>query len=185
MKSSQSTHKKIRKFSFQEIQKTKPSAAQAKESTKTPIFAILENIRSLHNVGAIFRTSDGVNLSKLYLCGITGTPPRNEIAKTALGAEDVVPWEYKDEAISAIKDLKKQGVKIVAVELCEGALDYSEAEYDFPVCFVFGHEVEGVSEEVIAECDMAVQLPMLGLANSLNVATCYGIIIYDALKKSK
>jgi 23S rRNA (guanosine2251-2'-O)-methyltransferase len=156
---------------------------QVKKSDRTPIYALLENIRSLHNVGAIFRTSDAVNLEKLYLCGFTGSPPRNEITKTALGAEEVVPWEHHDDAIKLVKDLKAQGVKVVAVELCEGAFNYADADYDFPVCFVFGHEVEGISDELIEHCDMAVQLPMLGRANSLNVATCYGIIVYDALKK--
>ena len=163
----------------------KPSVEQAKKSKRNPIYALLENVRSLHNVGAVFRTSDAVNLGKLYLCGFTGAPPRNEITKTALGAEEIVPWEQRDDAIGLVKELKEQGVKVVAVELCEGAEDYSDASYDFPVCFVFGHEVEGISDELVAECDLAVQLPMLGRANSLNVATCYGIIVYDALKKLK
>ncbi len=144
---------------------------------------ILDNIRSLHNVGAIFRTSDAVLVEKIYLCGITGCPPRNEIAKTALGAEEVVPWEYREEALEAIKELRERGVKIVAVELAEGSVLYDSAEYDFPVCFIFGHEVHGIADEVMEYVDMSVYLPMLGRANSLNVATCYGIIVYDALRK--
>ncbi len=154
-----------------------------KVKDRTPMFAVLDNIRSLFNVGAIFRTSDAVLLEKLYLCGITGFPPRKEISKTALGADELVPFEYKEEALDAILELKAAGVKIIAVELAEGAVNYSEAEYEGPVCFVFGHEVYGISDEVMAEVDMAVSLPMLGRANSLNVATCYGIIVFDALKK--
>lgn len=161
----------------------KPSVSEVKAKDRTPIYAILDNVRSMHNVGAIFRTSDAVLLKKLYLCGITGHPPRKEISKTALGADEVVPWEYMDDTLDAIEVMKKNGVKVVAVELAEDAEIYSEAKYEGPVCFVFGHEVEGVSDEVMEEVDAAVSVPMLGLANSLNVATCYGIIVYDALKK--
>jgi len=161
----------------------KPSELEVKTKDRTPIFAILDNVRSMFNVGAIFRTSDAVLLEKLYLCGITGFPPRKEISKTALGAEEIVPWEYKDEAIEAIREMKDRGVKVIAVELAEGAVNYSDAKYEGPVCFVFGHEVHGISDEVMEEVDMSVSLPMLGRANSLNVATCYGIIVFDALKK--
>ena len=161
----------------------KPAVSAVKKMERKPIYAILDNIRSLHNVGAIFRTSDAIMLEKLYLCGITGTPPRKEITKTALGAEEIVPWEHRDEAVEAVRELKNQGVKVVAVELCEGGMDYAEMKWEFPVCLVFGHEVEGVSDEVVAECDAAVQLPMLGRANSLNVATCYGVIMYHLLNQ--
>lgn len=161
----------------------KPEVGEVKSKKRNPIFALLDNIRSLYNVGAIFRTSDAILLEKVFLCGITGFPPRREISKTALGAEEIVPFEYREDAVEAIKELKDQGVKIVAVELAEGSVPYVEAEYDFPVCFVFGHEVEGISDEVMEVVDMAVDLPMLGRANSLNVATCYGIIMYDAIQK--
>ncbi|MCK5347552.1 MAG: TrmH family RNA methyltransferase, partial [Candidatus Heimdallarchaeota archaeon] len=134
-------------------------------------------------VGSIFRTSDAVLLKKLLLCGITGEPPRKEISKTALGAEEVVPWEQYDDAVDAIQEMKEAGVKIVAVELSHNSIPYNEAEYDFPVCFVFGHEVEGISDEVMDLVDMSVCVPMLGRANSLNVAVCYGIIMYDVLRK--
>ncbi|NIA02365.1 MAG: TrmH family RNA methyltransferase [Nitrospirae bacterium] len=173
----------MKKLSHQEIQKMKPTVEEVKAKKRNPIFALLNNVRSLYNVGAIFRTSDAILLEKVYLTGITGFPPRKEISKTALGAEEIVPFEYREDAVEALKELKEQGVKIVAVELAEGSVSYVEAEYDFPVCFVFGHEVEGISDEVMEVVDMAVDLPMLGRANSLNVATCYGIIMYDALKK--
>lgn len=173
----------MKKLAHEEIAAMKPSVEEVRAKKRMPIFALLDNVRSLHNVGAIFRTSDAVLLEKLYLCGITGFPPQKEISKTALGAEELVPWEQNDDAVRVIKDLKSRGVKIVAVELAQGAVEYSKAKYEFPVCFVFGHEVEGISDEVMELADMAVVLPMLGRANSLNVATCYGIVVYDAYAK--
>ncbi len=172
----------MRKLTHEEIQETKPSTDEVKTKKRTPIYVVLDNIRSLYNVGAIFRTSDAVLIEKLFLCGITGTPPRNEISKTALGAEELVPWEHFDEAEEAIIKLKKEGVKIIAVELAEGAVQYDKFQYEGPICLVFGHEVYGISDEVMALCDESVFLPMLGRANSLNVSTCYGIIVYEALK---
>jgi len=175
----------MKKLSHDEILKRKPSIDEVKKKKKNEIYALLDNIRSLHNVGAIFRTSDAVLLKKLYLCGITGHPPRNEISKTALGAEEVVEWEYHEDASDLLKDLKKKGVTIVAVEIANDSVNYDEAKYNFPVCFVFGHEVYGISDEVMELVDMTVEIPMLGRANSLNIATSYGIIIYNALKKFK
>jgi len=175
----------MKKLSHDEILKRKPSIDEVKKKKKNEIYALLDNIRSLHNVGAIFRTSDAVLLKKLYLCGITGHPPRNEISKTALGAEEVVEWEYHEDASDLLKDLKKKGITIVAVEIANDSVNYDEAKYDFPVCFVFGHEVYGISDEVMELVDMTVEIPMLGRANSLNIATSYGIIIYNALKKFK
>jgi len=173
----------MKKLSHDEISKMKPSIADVKKKNKNEIYALLDNVRSMHNVGAIFRTSDAVLLKKLYLCGITGHPPRKEISKTALGAEEIVEWEYNEDATEVIKDLKKQGIKIVAVELAKDATIFHETKYDFPICFVFGHEVLGISDDVMELVDVAIEIPMLGRANSLNISTCYGIIVYDALKK--
>ncbi len=175
----------MKKLSHDEILKRKPSTEEVKKKKKNEIYALLDNVRSLHNVGAIFRTSDAVLLKKLYLCGITGHPPRNEISKTALGAEEVVEWEYHEDASDLLKDLKKKGITIVAVEIANDSVNYDQAKYDFPVCFVFGHEVYGISDEVMDLVDMTVEIPMLGRANSLNIATSYGIIVYNALKKLK
>ncbi len=173
----------MKKLSHEEILQLKPSVSEVNKKKRNEIYVLLDNVRSLYNVGAIFRTSDAVLLKKLYLCGITGFPPRKELSKTALGAEEVVPWEYLDDPTDAVKKLKKRGVKIIAVELAHGSVSYLDAKYDFPVCFVFGHEVEGVSDEVMELTDMAVTVPMLGRANSLNVSTCCGIILYDAVAK--
>lgn len=175
----------MKKLTHEEILKIKPSQEEVNKKKRNPIYAVLDNVRSLYNVGSIFRTSDAVLLKKLYLCGITGSPPRKEISKTALGAEELVPWEYKDEAIDAIKNLKKQGISIIAVELAHESMPYDQAVYNFPACFVFGHEVYGISDEVMDLVDISIEVPMLGRANSLNVATCYGIIMYEALKKLK
>lgn len=173
----------MKKLSHEEIQESKPSVEEVKNMERNPIYVVLDNIRSLYNVGSIFRTSDAAMIEKLYLCGITGSPPRKEIDKTALGACEVVPWEYKNDAGTVLRSLKEEGVRIVAVELAEGAVSYNEFEYDGPICFVFGHEVNGISDELMELCDDAVYVPMAGRANSLNVATCYGIVIFDRLLK--
>lgn len=174
----------MRKLSHEKIQDSKPSIEEVKNKKRNNFYVVLDNVRSLYNVGAIFRTSDAVLVKKIFLCGITGCPPRKEISKTALGAEELVPFEYRESAVEVIKKLKKKKIKIVAVELAYGAVKYSLAKYDFPVCFVFGHEVFGISDELMKLVDMTVYIPMLGRANSLNVATAYGIIVYDALNKS-
>ncbi|MFA5948375.1 MAG: RNA methyltransferase [Candidatus Gracilibacteria bacterium] len=173
----------MKKLTHEEIKKIKPSVSAVKKKKRSPIYAILDNIRSLYNVGAIFRTSDAVMLNKLFLCGITGCPPRKEISKTALGAEEIVPFEYCENALDAIRKLKKKGVKIVAVELAKKAMAYNKIKLDFPVCFVLGHEVFGINDEVMKEVDECIFVPMLGRANSLNVATCYGIIVFEAMRQ--
>ncbi len=175
----------MRKLTFEEIKKLKPSIEEVKRKKRNPVYAMLDNVRSLYNVGSVFRTSDAVLLNKLFLCGITGCPPRKEISKTALGAEDIVPWEQNDNPISVIEKLKKSGVQIAAVELTDKSVQYDKAKYRFPVCFIFGHEVEGISDEVVNMADICVSVPMLGRANSLNVASCFAVIMYDALRKIK
>lgn len=171
------------KLSHEEILKLKPSVENLSSRERTPIYALLENIRSLYNVGAVFRTSDAILLKKLFLCGYTGSPPRKEISKTALGAEETVPWEKAEDSLSVIKKLKQEGIKIVALELTKKSVDYSKMKYEFPCCLVIGNEIEGISEELVAEADHCIDIPMLGRANSLNVATAYGIAIYEMLKQ--
>jgi len=173
----------MKKLTHEEILQIKPSVEEVKDAKRNPFVAVLDNVRSLYNVGAIFRTSDAVMLEKLYLCGITGQPPRKEISKTALGADEIVPWEYSDSAVDTIKKLKKDGYTICAVELAQESIQYDKANFEFPLCLIFGHEVEGISDEVMELVDMAVKVPMLGRANSLNVETCYGIVVYEVLKK--
>lgn len=174
----------MKKYSHQEIQKQKPSVDEVKQTERNPIYIVLDNVRSLHNVGAIFRTADAVMAAKIFLCGITGQPPRKEITKTALGAEEIVPWEYHEDCATLLKKLKTE-MDIFAVELSPESRRFDHAKYHAPVCFVFGHEVQGISDSALKEIEKGVFLPMEGRANSLNVATCCGIILYDALMKLK
>ena len=153
-----------------------------------PVSVLLDNVRSLYNTGAFFRTADAAGLQKLYLCGITGRPsqegkPKNAIAKTALGAQDSVPWEYSWDPMSVIGLLRSQGVELAAVETSLHAVDLFDWQPRFPVCVVFGHEVDGIRPELSAACDTHVRIPMLGLKHSLNVATAGGIVIYELLRK--
>ena len=141
--------------------------------------AVLDNIRSLHNVGAIFRTADGAGVGKLYLCGMTAAPPRAEIRKAALGAEETVPWEYFPETTSALQQLRSQGYPVVALENHSASRDFRTAPFSFPLALVVGHEFEGIAPEVLAQCEMAVSLPMRGRKTSLNVAVAFGIAAYE------
>lgn len=175
----------IRKLSHPEIKQSKPSIEEVKSFARTPLFVILDDIRSLYNVGAIFRTSDAVLAEKIYLCGITGQPKRKEIDKTALGACEVVPWEYMSSAEETALKLKEKGVKICALELTDSPQIFNETVYPFPLAIVLGNEVNGISDNVMTHVDMSVSIPMLGRANSLNVATAYGIMAYEILKQFK
>lgn len=163
------------------MQKNKPTIRQVKRMARTPLFVILDNIRSIHNVGAIFRTSDAILAEKLFLCGITGHPPRKDLDKAALGAVDVVPWEYKTSSAEVVQELKKAGVSICALEQTDQSVPYKKADYQFPMALIVGNEVDGIHEELLPFIDMAVDIPMLGRANSLNVATAYGIVGYEIL----
>ncbi len=173
----------IRKLSFDEIFSTRPSLNELKKKDRLPLYALAENIRSMHNVGSLFRTSDGVRLQQLILSGYTARPPRREIDKTALGATDSVPWEFTADPVPKLKELKNQGVQLVVVEHTSASVPYSEADYTFPLCLIMGNEVDGVSEEVIAQADLAVEIPMLGLKQSLNVSVAYGIVMYHILNR--
>lgn len=152
-------------------------------SERTPVYGLAENVRSLWNVGSLFRTSDAVCARKLFLCGYTGKPPRPEISKTALGAEGSVPWEYMADPAKAVVTLKQRGVHILALETVENARSLDGADVPFPVCLVVGNEVDGVSRRLLSLADEAVALPMLGVKSSLNVAVAYGVAMYAILGK--
>ena len=145
-----------------------------------PLRAILEDIRSLWNVGSIFRTSDACRLERLYLCGITGRPPRKEISKTALGAEGVVPWSYLPSAVDAAREARSDGYHVVAVERSSGSVPLDEFDFPFPLCLAVGNEVAGVSDGVLLEAEGAVFIPMLGVKRSLNVAVAFGVVACGA-----
>ncbi len=149
------------------------------QQSKLPLCVVLNDLRSLHNVGTIFRTADGVGLSKLWLTGITGYPPQSGISKIALGAEDVVPWEYRQHIIPLLKELKQQGYLIVLLEQAAGSVKHDQFFPTKPVCLVLGNEVEGVGNELMALCDHVVEIEMSGVKNSLNVAVAFGVIAYQ------
>ncbi|MFC1647425.1 TrmH family RNA methyltransferase [Patescibacteria group bacterium] len=174
---------KYRKLNPEEIIRTKKSIKEVRDSKRTPIYVVLDNIRSLYNVGAIFRTSDGVMVEKIFLCGMTGMPPRREIEKTSLKACETVPWEYREKAVDVVRELKEKGVQIVTLELTDPPNHYAQTDFNFPVALVIGHEIDGIKDEVMELADVSISIPMLGHANSLNVATAYGIAVYQLLNK--
>ncbi|MFM9839010.1 MAG: RNA methyltransferase [Cyclobacteriaceae bacterium] len=163
------------------------SVDQFKESEKIPVCILLDNVRSLHNVGSAFRTADAFRVEKIFLTGITGTPPHREIHKTALGATESVAWEYAEHPAEALKKLKTEGYKIVIVEQTTDSIPLQTffGEKDQKYCLVFGNEVNGVSDEVIALGDLALEIPQLGTKHSLNISVCLGIVVWELFKGFK
>jgi 23S rRNA (guanosine2251-2'-O)-methyltransferase len=148
-----------------------------------PVAILLNDVRSLYNVGAFFRTADAAGCEKLLLCGITGRPPKKGIAKTALGSEETVPWEHHADACATVRSLRARNYEIAAVETSVHAVDLFDWQPDFPVCILFGHEVDGLAPALLDLCDTHVRIPMLGRKHSLNVATAGGVVIYELLRK--
>lgn len=156
-----------------------------KEAEKTPIIVVLDDIRSLHNIGAFFRTSDAFLIEKIYLCGITATPPNKEIHKTALGATETVEWEYVQDVLELVERLKNENVKIVSIEQVEGSVmlnDFNVEEH-IKYALFFGNEVKGVNQKVINSSDFVIEIPQLGTKHSLNVSVSGGIVIWDFFQK--
>lgn len=158
-----------------------------KELEKTPITIVLDNVRSMHNVGSAFRTADGFAIEQILLCGITATPPHREIEKTALGATQSVNWQHYKETPQAIELLKNQGYKILAIEQAEGSISLEEFHInkDEKIALVFGNEVHGVSDEVMQIIDNCIEIPQFGTKHSFNVSVTIGIVLWDLLKKIK
>lgn len=156
---------------------------------KKEVYVVLDNIRSVFNVGSIFRTSDALGVDKIFLCGCTPTPmdrfgrERKDLAKVALGAEKTIKWEYKENTINLLKDLKKQKVFIVAVEQDKKSIDYKKVKIKYPLAIVMGEEVKGMSKDVLNECDVIAEIPMVGNKESLNVSVAFGVATYRILKK--
>ncbi|RXR21237.1 TrmH family RNA methyltransferase [Flavobacterium amnicola] len=163
------------------------SIEEFKQAEKTPIIIVLDDIRSLHNIGSVFRTSDAFLIEKIYLCGITATPPNKEINKTALGATDTVTWEYQKDVLQVISDLKSQNVEVFAIEQVENAifLDDFKTATNKKYALVFGNEVFGVNQEAVKLCDGAIEIPQLGTKHSLNISVSTGIVIWDLFCKLK
>lgn len=162
------------------------SVEDFKEAEKTPITIILDDIRSLNNIGSVFRTADAFLLDKIYLCGITATPPNKEIHKTALGATETVAWKHFDSVTDAINQLKIDGTKVYAVEQADKATLLQDVQLgEDHIGLVFGNEVFGVSDQAIALCDGCIEIPQLGTKHSLNIAVSAGIVIWDLFKKRR
>ena len=175
----------MRKLKLQELNRVDNEAF--KKQPKTPLVLVLDNIRSGLNVGSAFRTSDGFGLEKIYLCGITATPPHKEILKTVIGASESVAWEYSDTTLKTILKLKKAGFKIVAVEQVDQRTWLQDFIIDFGIKYalVFGNEVDGISEEILPHIDACIEIPQMGTKHSLNISVCVGIVVWDFFKKIK
>jgi 23S rRNA (guanosine2251-2'-O)-methyltransferase len=172
----------LKKLTYEEIQRERLTQEGARVSAqRLPVVAILEDIRSLYNVGSIFRTSDGAHIERLITVGYTPHPPRKEIEKTALGATETVPHEHFATIEEAVASLK--GYKIAALEIASNSRSVFElTAADFPMALIIGNEITGVSDRALALCDMAVEIPMLGAKHSLNVAVAYGVALFECVR---
>lgn len=161
------------------------SANDFKEADKLPVVIVLDNIRSQHNIGSVFRTSDAFLMQAIYLCGITATPPHREIHKTALGATDTVSWKYFETTRMAIEALKSEGYKIIAIEQAEESINLEDFSVDNneKTALIFGNEVDGVSEEIMQLADACIEIPQYGTKHSLNISVSAGIVIWEISRK--
>ncbi|MDR2086780.1 MAG: RNA methyltransferase [Dysgonamonadaceae bacterium] len=171
----------MRKLKITELNRLSPE--EFKKAAKIPLVVILDNVRSLHNVGSVFRTSDAFLLEAVYLCGITATPPHAEIHKTALGAENSVEWRYFENTSDAVEELKQRGYEIIAVEQAENSVaadKFSSGNEKRAV--ILGNEVKGIDQKVMNQCDSCIEIPQFGAKHSLNVSIAAGIIIWEMFK---
>ncbi len=163
------------------------SIEQFRESEKSPFAIVLDNVRSHNNVGSVFRTADAFLTSGIYLCGITARPPHRDIQKTALGATESVEWKYFEKTADAVRELKEVGYKIIGVEQAEESVSLQNFVVDKgqKYAFVFGHEVNGVSQEIIDQCDMCIEIPQFGTKHSFNIAVSAGIVLWEVNRQKK
>lgn len=161
------------------------SVDEFKTSQKTPIIIVLDNIRSLNNIGSVFRTSDAFLIEKIYLCGITAKPPHKDIHKTALGATDSVAWEYREDTLSLIKELQENNVTVASIEQAAQAISLQNFTVtpDKRYALVFGNEVKGVSQNVVSLSDYVIEIPQFGTKHSLNISVSAGVVIWDLFSK--
>ena len=172
-----------RKLKNSELDRKSPEEFKAAE--KTPIIVILDNVRSLNNIGSIFRTADAFLIEKIYLCGITASPPHKDIQKTALGATDTVDWQYSEDVLEVVKDLQQDHVKVYAVEQAEKAemLNEFTPQKGQKYALVFGNEVKGVQQKVVSASDGVLEIPQLGSKHSLNISVSAGVVLWDLFAK--
>ena len=173
----------MRKLKITELNRL--TVDEFKQANKLPLAVILDEVRSLHNIGPVFRTSDAFLVERIYLCGITATPPHPEMHKTALGAEDTVDWKYVKHTLEAVEELHNEGYTVLAIEQVEGStmLDELELEPDKKYAIVMGNEVKGVQQEVIDACDGCIEIPQYGTKHSLNVSVTTGIVLWEFANK--
>lgn len=158
-----------------------------KSAKKTPIIIVLDNIRSLNNIGSVFRTSDAFLVEKIYLCGITATPPHKDIHKTALGSTDTVTWEYIENTIDLVEKFKSENITICAIEQAEKAtmLDDFKVESNKKYALFFGNEVKGVAQDIVSKSDVVIEIPQFGTKHSLNISVSCGVVVWDIFSKLK
>jgi len=172
----------MRKLLNEELERL--SVDRFRESEKTPLIIILDNVRSLNNIGSVFRTADAYRVEKIYLCGITAQPPHKDIRKTALGATETVAWEYRENTTEVIQELNEQGVITCAIEQADQSVSLHEFQPNgAKIAVVMGNEVKGVQQEVVEACTTVIELEQYGTKHSLNISVCTGIVIYDLFYK--
>lgn len=173
----------MKKLTHDQVSKNRSTLGTLHKVKRLPVYIILNSIRSNYNVGSIFRTSDGVMIEKLYICGYTPHPPKKEIMKTALGATESVNWEYVEDPKEVILLLKKKEIKIAALELTNNSFPHYKLKADtFPLALIIGNEITGVSQELLDLCDFSIEIPQYGIKQSLNVAVAYGITVFELRK---
>ncbi len=172
----------MRKLGHEEIERL--AGSQLASAAAHPVTAILDNIRSLYNVGSIFRTSDAARIEKLYLTGITGTPTNRKLHKTALGAQDAVPWAYEKDALPLAQRLRSEGYRLAVLEITDSPADIRRLDADaFPLCLIVGNEVTGVADSLVQLADLALEIPQFGMKHSLNVSVAFGIAVFDLVRR--
>lgn len=172
----------MRKLRHEEIPRIDPDAARS--LPRHPVRLLLDNLRSVHNVGSIFRTSDAAGIERIYCTGITPTPEHPAIHRTALGAQDVVPWQQARDVVAILKSLRQEGCRLAAVEITDQPTAIDELRLDdFPLCLIVGNEVDGVSETALSACDLALEIPQYGTKQSINVSVACGIVLFDVVRR--
>lgn len=172
----------MRKLAWDEIDR--PNPEELADLPRHPVSVVAHNIRSIYNVGALFRTGDAARIEHLYLTGYTGTPDHKDLHKTALGAQDLVPWSTEDDVLALLEDLRSQGYTIAALELTDASQPPAELAADaFPLALVLGNEVHGIDSDVLDVCDVALEIPQYGAKQSLNVSVAFGIAVYDLVRR--
>ena len=166
-----------------ELKADRPTIDEIEFIEKAPIYIMLEDIRSVYNVGSVFRTADGLGASKIYLAGYTACPPRDDLSKTALGADKTVPWVHFEDSLDALSDLKKNNITPIVIEQTTHSSSLYNFDFEFPVCFILGNEVNGVSESLLKRVDIHLEIPMKGIKQSLNVSVAAGIVGFEIARQ--